>query len=66
MRLAERNQAIAPFYVMDVVRAAAQQQKAWDAQGRSMIHLSVGEPDFTAPEPVIAAATRALRDGRTG
>ena len=66
MRLAQRNQSIEPFYVMDVVRAAAQQQTAWEAQGKRMIHLSVGEPDFTAPEPVIEAATRALRDGRTG
>ena len=66
MRLAQRNQSIEPFYVMDVVRAAAQQQTAWEAQGKRMIHLSVGEPDFTAPETVIEAATRALRDGRTG
>ncbi len=66
MRLAQRNQSIEPFYVMDVVRAAAEQQTAWEAQGRRMIHLSVGEPDFTAPEPVVEAATRALRDGRTG
>ncbi len=66
MRLAQRNHSIEPFYVMDVVRAAAQQQAQWDAQGRRMIHLSVGEPDFTAPPPVIEAAQRALRDGRTG
>ena len=66
MRIAQRNQSIEPFYVMDVVRAAAEQQTAWESQGRRMIHLSVGEPDFTAPEPVIEAATRALRDGRTG
>jgi aspartate/methionine/tyrosine aminotransferase len=66
MRLAERNRNIAPFYVMDVVRAAAEQQTEWERQGRRMIHLSVGEPDFTAPEPVVEAATRALRDGHTG
>lgn len=66
MRLAQRNQSIEPFYVMDVVRAAGEQQAAWDAHGKRMIHLSVGEPDFTAPEPVVEAATRALRDGRTG
>lgn len=66
MRLAQRNQSIEPFYVMDVVRAAWEQQSAWDAQGRRMIHLSVGEPDFTAPAPVVDAAARALRDGRTG
>ncbi len=66
MRLAQRNQSIEPFYVMDVVRAAWEQQAAWDAHGKRMIHLSVGEPDFTAPEQVVEAATRALRDGKTG
>lgn len=66
MRLARRNRSIEPFYVMDVVRAAWEQQAEWNAQGRRMIHLSVGEPDFTAPAPVVEAAQRALRDGRTG
>ncbi|MBN2692944.1 MAG: pyridoxal phosphate-dependent aminotransferase [Burkholderiaceae bacterium] len=66
MRLAQRNQSIEPFYVMDVVRAACEQQAAWDTHGKRMIHLSVGEPDFTAPEQVVEAATRALRDGKTG
>lgn len=51
---------------MDVVRAASEQQAAWDAHGKRMIHLSVGEPDFTAPEPVVEAAIRALHDGKTG
>jgi aspartate/methionine/tyrosine aminotransferase len=66
MRLAQRNRSIEPFYVMDVVRAAWEQQTAWDAHGKRMIHLSVGEPDFTAPDAVVEAATRALRDGKTG
>jgi len=66
MRLAQRNRSIEPFYVMDVVRAAWEQQAAWDAHGKRMIHLSVGEPDFTAPDAVVEAATRALRDGKTG
>ena len=66
MRIARRNQSIEPFYVMDVVRAAWEQQAEWNAQGRRMIHLSVGEPDFTAPAPVVEAAQRALREGRTG
>jgi len=66
MRLAQRNQSIEPFYVMDVVRAAWEQQAAWDAHGKRMIHLSVGEPDFTAPDAVVEAATRALREGKTG
>jgi len=29
------------------------------------VHMEIGEPDFTAPEPVVEAGIRALRDGRT-
>jgi len=36
-----------------------------EAAGRRVLHLEIGEPDFTAPEPVVEAAVRALRDGRT-
>ena len=66
MQLASRLQHVEPFYVMDVVRAAWEQQAQWTAQGRSMIHLSVGEPDFTAPQPVVDAGIAALREGRSG
>lgn len=66
MQLASRIQQIEPFYVMDVVRAAWEQEAEWRPQGRNMIHLSVGEPDFTAPQPVVEAGMRALREGRTG
>ena len=38
---------------------------ALEAQGRSVLHLSIGEPDFTAPEPVIAALEAAARSGST-
>lgn len=34
-----------------------------ERQGRDIIHMSIGEPDFTAPPAVIAAATRAMADG---
>ena len=39
--------------------------KALEAQGRDIIHLEFGEPDFTAPGHVVEAAIRALRDGAT-
>ena len=65
MKLSDRYDCIAPFYVLDMVRAATEQEQAWTAQGKRMIHLSVGEPDFTAPPPVIAAAERAMEAGRT-
>ncbi|GGC91533.1 aminotransferase [Undibacterium terreum] len=37
---------------------------ALEAQGRHIIHMGIGEPDFTAPQPVIDAAARAMADGR--
>ena len=39
--------------------------KALEAQGRSIIHLEIGEPDFDTPPHVVEAACRALRDGAT-
>jgi aspartate/methionine/tyrosine aminotransferase len=29
------------------------------------VHMEIGEPDFTAPPPVVEAGVRAIRDGRT-
>jgi len=34
-------------------------------QGHDIIHLSVGDPDFDTPEPVVAAAIASLNAGRT-
>ena len=39
--------------------------KALEAQGRSIVHLEIGEPDFDTPEHIKEAAIRALRDGYT-
>jgi len=61
IRLAARTAHIAPFQVMELVKRAV----LLEQQGRPIIHLSIGEPDFTAPEPVIAALERAARAGRT-
>jgi len=61
LRLAARTQRIAPFQVMELVKRAVHLEQ----QGRSIIHLSIGEPDFTAPEPVVAALERAARAGHT-
>lgn len=58
--LASRLDKIAPFHVMELAKMAAELEHA----GRSIIHMGIGEPDFTAPPPVIDAATRAMADGR--
>jgi len=39
--------------------------RALEAQGRSIVHLQVGEPDFDTPAHVRAAAERALDEGQT-
>jgi aspartate/methionine/tyrosine aminotransferase len=46
---------------MDVLARA----HALEAAGRRVIHMEIGEPDFTATPQVVEAAARALRDGRT-
>jgi aspartate aminotransferase len=37
-----------------------------EAQGRDVVHLEIGEPDFDTPAAVKEAAARALADGETG
>ena len=59
MRVAQRALRIEPFHVMEVIKRAADLEKA----GRSIIHLSIGEPDFPTAQPVLDAAARALQDG---
>jgi aspartate/methionine/tyrosine aminotransferase len=61
VRLAARVDAIQPFYVMELAKEAALLER----EGRDIIHMGIGEPDFTAPEPVIEAAANALRRGVT-
>jgi aspartate/methionine/tyrosine aminotransferase len=40
--------------------------KALEAQGKSIIHLEIGQPDFQTPMHVCEAAFRAMKDGYTG
>src|SRR5256885_1878922 len=58
---ARRAEEIEPFEVMDVLSRA----HALEAAGRRVVHMEIGEPDFTAPAPVVEAGVRALRDGLT-
>jgi aspartate/methionine/tyrosine aminotransferase len=61
MLTARRAAEIEPFEVMDVLSRA----HALEAQGRRVVHMEIGEPDFTAPAPVVEAGVRALREGLT-
>jgi aspartate/methionine/tyrosine aminotransferase len=61
LQVARRVGAIAPFHVMEVVKAASALARA----GADVISMSVGEPDFTATELVQQAAIDAIRSGAT-
>jgi aspartate/methionine/tyrosine aminotransferase len=39
--------------------------RALEAQGREIIHLEIGEPDFDTPSNIVEAAVKALREGQT-
>ncbi len=58
---ARRAAEIEPFEVMDVLSRA----HALEAAGRHVVHMEIGEPDFTAPPAVVEAGIRALHEGRT-
>jgi aspartate/methionine/tyrosine aminotransferase len=65
MKIAKRAERIEPFYVMEVAKAAAQLEQQAGNDAPPMIHLTIGEPDFTAPPLVQEAAMRAIRAGST-
>jgi len=60
-QVAARMQQINPFRVMTVLERA----KALEAQGRSIVHLEVGEPDFVTAAPILEAGREALAKGYT-
>ena len=57
--LAQRVRDIAPFHVMELLARA----RELEAQGRSIVHMEIGEPDFPTPEPVCKAGIAALARG---
>jgi aspartate/methionine/tyrosine aminotransferase len=65
MRIAQRAERVEPFYVMELAKAAASMAANAHPGDRSMIYLNIGEPDFTAPPLVTAAAERAIHAGRS-
>ena len=40
--------------------------KALEEEGRDIINLGIGQPDFTTPDNIVEAAVKALRDGHHG
>ena len=60
--IAQRVQAIAPSETMKISGRAKELQR----EGKSVISLSQGEPDFKTPQHICEAAIRAIRDGHHG
>ncbi len=50
---------IEPFQVMALLARA----KALEAQGRDIVHMEIGEPDFPTPRPICDAGIKALQHG---
>lgn len=61
MKLASRMNNLGTETAFEVLVKA----RALEAQGRDIIHLEVGEPDFATPENIVSAAVEAVRRGAT-
>lgn len=59
--IAEKARNITPFIVMEVLERASVLEK----EGKNIIHLEVGEPDFDIPSCVLKASEIAMKQGRT-
>jgi aspartate/methionine/tyrosine aminotransferase len=60
-KLASRMNKLGTESAFEVMARA----RALEAQGKDIIHLQIGEPDFTTPAHIIEAGIQALRDGQT-
>ena len=61
MRLSERMARLGTETAFEVLVRA----RALEAQGRSVVHLEIGEPDFDTPAHISDAAVQALKGGAT-
>ena len=61
MKLAERMSRIGVEAAFEVLVRA----RALEAQGRDIIHLEIGEPDFPTPRHIVEAGKQALDEGWT-
>ena len=62
MKIAERMTRIGIESAFEVLQRA----RALEAQGKKIVHLEIGQPDFPTPRHVIEAGQRALDEGWTG
>src|SRR5438034_74781 len=61
LRLAERMSRLGTETAFEVLNKA----RALEREGKEIIHLEIGEPDFSTPENIIDAAIEALHQGWT-
>lgn len=61
IKLSDRIQRVKPSPTLAVTALASQLR----AEGRDVIGLAAGEPDFDTPEPIKQAAIKAINDGHT-
>src|SRR5215813_14333612 len=61
MQFAKRMDQLGTETAFEVLGRA----RALEAQGRDVVHLEIGEPDFDTPKHIIEAACDALRNGYT-
>lgn len=57
----DRVEKMPSFMVMDVLEEA----RRLEGEGREIIHLEIGEPDFDTPDFIKEAAIKALKEGMT-
>ncbi len=62
MQFAQRMNRLGTESAFDVLAKA----KQLEAQGKKIIHLEIGQPDFPTPMNICEAAFRAMKDGYTG
>jgi len=61
LALADRMSRLGTETAFEVLSKA----KALERQGRNIVHLEIGEPDFATPKHIVEAAVDALREGWT-
>ena len=62
LRLAEKMSRLGTETAFDVLARA----ETLSHEGRDIINLGIGQPDFKTPEHIVEAAVRALQDGHHG
>jgi len=59
--ISQRAKNVTPFLAMEVM----ERSKTLEQQGREIIYLCLGEPDFATPKPIVDTACHAMSSGET-